>query len=371
MRQAMTGWAASVLPEGLIQARYPSHIPQVIPAFALFWILQVCDHYTFFNDGAMAQDLLPIIMRVLNFFNSYIDHRGLLANLPRRYWQFLDWTSEWAASSGNRDPGVPVMGRSSNTHTVASLLLAYVLQQAAQLAEDLDEVRTSQILRSRISTLIDGVNSNCFDGTYYLDSSTDCPATKPSQHAQIFAVLSGAAVNTRAKVIIKDAFTSEAFTKASYVFMHYAFRAFAKVGLYESLWDEAWKPWHAMLGKNLSTWEEDLVSQRSDCHAWGSIAIYEYLVEVSGIHPTAPGWKSVLFRPRVNMVNKLKSRVAMGHENLADVEWHEQADGDVEISLRFARPTKLVSELPGEVVTDHGLVESIELVYRIGEHAMP
>ena len=370
MRQAITGWAASVLPEGLIQARYPSHIPQVIPGFALFWILQVCDHHTFFNDSDMARDLLPLVMRVLKFFDSYVDHRGLLANLPRRYWQFIDWTAEWTASSGNRDPGVPVMGRVSNTHTVASLLLAYVLQQAAKLAEDLDEVRTSQILRSRSSTLINGVNSRCFDGTYYLDSSTDCPATKPSQHAQIFAVLSGAAIDNRAKDIIKDAFTGGAFTKASYVFMHYAFRAFAKVGLYEVLWDEAWEPWHEMLGKNLSTWEEDSVSQRSDCHAWGSIAIYEYLVEVSGIHPTAPGWKSVLFKPRVTMVNKLESQVAMGHDNLATIQWSEQEAGDIHISLRFAQATELVSELPGEVVIHHGLVKRVELVYQPRKDAM-
>jgi len=363
MRQAILGWSMSMLPEGLIQARYPSHTPQVIPGFALFWILQVCDHHLFFNDNDLAHDLLPIVMRILNFFDRHVDSRGLLAKLPRRYWQFIDWTSEWVASSGSGG-GVPVMGRASNTHTVASLLLSFVLQQAAQLAESLDETGMSNRLRTRSSILISGVNDNCFDGTYYLDSSIDCPRTRPSQHAQIFAVLSGAVSDARGRVIIKDAFAAgNSFTKASYVFMHYAFRAFAKVGLYDELWEEAWQPWYDMLRKNLSTWEEDSISQRSDCHAWGSVAIYEYLVEVSGVHPTAPGWKTVIFRPRLGMVSQLKCRVAMGRDNAAEVEWSTRKDGSVHVRLQFNLPTNLVSQLPGQPEVCHDLVRDVDLVY--------
>ncbi len=50
--------------------------------------------------------------------------------------------------------------------------------------------------------------------------------------------------------------------------MHYAFRAFSAVGLYEEFWDRAWQPRKLMLKNNLSTWEEDNVRHRSDCHAW-------------------------------------------------------------------------------------------------------
>lgn len=58
----------------------------------------------------------------------------------------------------------------------------------------------------------------------------------------------------------------------------YALRAFAIVGdgVYEEMRAQVWNPWRRMLRNNLTTWEEDDVRQRSECHAWGSVPIYEF-----------------------------------------------------------------------------------------------
>jgi hypothetical protein len=53
-------------------------------------------------------------------------------------------------------------------------------------------------------------------------------------------------------------------------------------------------------------YSEDEVSQRSDCHAWGSVALYEYAVEVGGMQPLGPGWTKVLFAPRLALCRAIK-----------------------------------------------------------------
>lgn len=54
MHQKFTNFAASVTIEGLTQARFPSHVPQLIAGFPLYWILQVSDHHLFFGDTIIA-----------------------------------------------------------------------------------------------------------------------------------------------------------------------------------------------------------------------------------------------------------------------------------------------------------------------------
>lgn len=370
MRQAITAFASSMISNGLVQSRYPSHICQIIPGFALFWVLQVCDHHFFFNDATFIRPFLPQINRVLDYFNSHIDHRGLVSGLPKRYWQFVDWAAQWSRTPDHPDGGVPTQGRASNTHSMFTMLLSYTLSCVSQLAEHLGEPDLARSMITRANNLRDAININCFDGTFYLDSTTDQPFDIYSQHAQVFAVLCGAATGDRAREILLSSFalidrpSKAEFAKCSYVFMHYAFRAFAKAGgsAYDTLWPVVWDPWRAMLKNNLTTWEEDTVSQRSDCHAWGSVAIYEYLIEVAGVHPTAPGWQAILFWPRLVLSQSIDCQVAMGKDNSAKVGWTRNGQ-EVRVSLTLARAVRVVSRLPGGDDVEQGVVNRLVLTY--------
>ena len=52
-----------------------------------------------------------------------------------------------------------------------------------------------------------------------------------------------------------------------------------------------------MVKKNLTTCEEDPVNSRSDCHAWGALALYEIPSVVLGVRPEKPGFEEVLIAP--------------------------------------------------------------------------
>jgi hypothetical protein len=117
----------------------------------------------------------------------------------------------------------------------------------------------------------------------------------------------------------------------------YALRAYALAGddAYEAFWVCVWDPWRAMLADNLSTWKKDDVRQRSDCHAWGSVPVYEYCTELAGIRPIALGSAKVLFKPRVRLSESVEAKVALGRENLATVSLSTRAGGKKHIELRL------------------------------------
>jgi hypothetical protein len=150
--------------------------------------------------------------------------------------------------------------------------------------------------------------------------------------------------------------------------MLYAFRAFALAGdgVYESLYHAAWEPWRRMLRANLSTWEEDSVSQRSDCHAWGCSPIFEYMTEVAGLKPLSPGWGTVLWEPRLDLSDGIHATIAIGRSNRATVTWATDSSSGRSIkvaSLKLLHPIRLTTRLPRGDLVPRGDVTEMELVY--------
>ncbi|KAF7595498.1 hypothetical protein BBP40_005834 [Aspergillus hancockii] len=366
MRQAITNFAASVTFEGLTQSRFPSHVPQLIAGFSLYWVLQVCDHHLFFGDTRFARSFLPRIDGVLDFFDSHIDDLGLVSGLPDDVWQYVDWVSTWGATDDFPDKGVPTSGRKSNRHTYFSMLYAYVLQQAARLVRDVGRPGYADEYEARASALQHAIRTHCYDGHCFTDSTADvADELSYSQHAQVFAVLSRTAPVDDWARLLTESFTDPRFSKCSYMMQFYALRALSLAGddVYESFWPRQWNPWRNMLANNLSTWEEDDVRQRSDCHAWSSVPIYEYCMELAGIQPLAPGYARVLFKPRLGLSEGIQAKIALGRDNVATVSWTTKPNGEKRVELRLEKAVEVVSCLPGGSEEEHGLVGFLTLAY--------
>ncbi|KAL4965464.1 uncharacterized protein BDV14DRAFT_208713 [Aspergillus stella-maris] len=366
MRQAIVNYAASITPEGLTQSRFPSHVPQVIAGFSLYWVLQVADHFLYFGDISFTRGFLPRVDGVLEFFNAYIDELGLVSGLPEDVWQYVDWVTSWGATDDHPDKGVPTAGRKSNRHTYFSLLYVYVLQRAAELVRDVGRPGYAEEYLSRAESVQDAVRKHCYDGSFFTDSTVNQSGQDGySQHAQVFAIISGTAYPEDRARLLSESFSNPRFSKASYMMRFYAFRAFSLAGdeIYESFWKTAWDPYRKMLAQNLSTWEEDDVRQRSDCHAWGSVPVYEYCVELAGVQPVSAGCKRILFKPRLGLSEGIKATVALGRDNVADVEWSTREDGRKEIVLRLEKCVEVVSRLPLGEEVEQGVVGSLSLMY--------
>lgn len=270
------------------------------------------------------------------------------------------------ATETHADKGVPTSGRASNMHTFFSMIYAFVLKQAAELLRQVGRPALSEEYESRAQSVLRAVRKHCYDGRFFTDSTADIADDLAySQHCQVFAVLSGAAKPEDHARLLTESFAQPNFSKCSYYMKFYALRAFALAGddVYEGYWVEAWKPWRQMLENNLSTWEEDDVRQRSDCHAWGSVPLYEYCTELAGIRPIAPGSAKILFKPRLRLSKEIEAKVAVGKDNVATVSWRTEESGKKVVKLQLEKAAEVISQLPGGEQTEHGMIDELKLVY--------
>lgn len=116
--------------------------------------------------------------------------------------------------------------------------------------------------------------------------------------------------------------------------------------MYEEMFHQFWEPWNAQMALGLTTWEEDSVSHRSDCHAWGSAPIYEYMAEVVGLRPAEPGWASLVFEPRLSLYREIDVTVPFpngGDTALAKVSWKTTASDDITVSLKVLDVTPAIT----------------------------
>jgi len=248
------------------------------------------------------------------------------------------------------------------------MIYAYVLQQAAELLRQVGRPALSEEYESRAILVLEAIRKHCYDGKFFTDSTADIADDQAySQHCQVFAVLSGAAKPDDHARLLRDSFSRPSFSKCSYYMKFYALRAFALAGddVYEAYWAEVWNPWRQMLANNLSTWEEDDVRQRSDCHAWGSVPLYEYCTELAGIRPIAPGSAKILFKPRLGLSKEIEAKIAVGKDNVATVSWSTGENGKMVVKLNLQKAVGVTSKLPGEKEKEHGVVHELTLAYEV------
>ncbi|MCF7942277.1 MAG: alpha-L-rhamnosidase N-terminal domain-containing protein [Spirochaetia bacterium] len=288
-RKAIHDFHSSLLPQGLIQSRFPSIEPQIIPGFTIYWILMIYDHYQFFHDVEMIRRYLPTIDAVLGWFDRQLNRDGLVDDIPDAYWQFVDWVTEW------RDlRGVPAAARSGPL-TVYNLMYALGLQKAAELNTLIKRDCIAQEYLVRSQSVNDSVRMHCWSEERQLFK--DGPDTELySQHAQIWAVLAHTLTGDTAVKLMKDTLASDSLATVSYAMTFFLFRALSQTGLYHKSFD-LWDPWRSMTQMHLTTWAEDPVTQRSDCHAWGSLPLYEFTSELLGVGPSVDASEVITVSP--------------------------------------------------------------------------
>lgn len=331
---------------GLTASRAPSHTTQFIPHFSIYWICMLNDHFTFFGDAAFLRKFIPVVDAVLNYFHALIGPElGLVVyDTKPGLWNFVDWAEEW------KPHGIPPAAVHTGVSTYTNSLYAYGLKTAAKVMWAVGRPGMAKEYVARAASVTKAINAHCFDGRFFTDGlakSADNGGDY-SQHNQVWAILSGAAGSReRGQSILRDCLAPPSDTKPKFVttsisMSFYTLRALSEVGgcLYEEHYHRFWDPWASQLRLNLTTWEEDAVSQRSDCHAWGSVPLHEFMAEVAGVRPTEPGWAGVTFQPRVGLYRELQATVPLRRNGddvrlLAHVSWKEASENTKVVRLKF------------------------------------
>jgi hypothetical protein len=345
-RKAIFDFHSSIMPNGMLQSRYPSVYSQIIPGFSFYWILMIDDHYRYFADLPLVRRYLPTIDAVLGWFERQLTPEGLVGRMPSHYWSFVDWVDEWRDHHGVPDAYL------HSPLTVYSLMYVDALQVAAKLNDEAGRTSTADEYRDRAALIKQTIKQRCWSHSQKLFQ--DGPGVERySQHAQIWAVLSGTLQDEEAGQLMDRMLEKEDLPKVSYAMSFFLFRALSKTGRYHKAF-RLWDVWKRLADLNLTTWVEDPVSQRSDCHGWGAVPIYEFTAEILGVQSDGYGYRRMIIAPQPGELSWAKGSVITPHGPVS-VEWERMQDGTFRLHSNSPDGIPVTFKLPdGERIERKG-----------------
>ncbi|MGN0998447.1 MAG: alpha-L-rhamnosidase C-terminal domain-containing protein [Faecousia sp.] len=331
-RQCMEALRNTQRADGMIQASAPATIPNIIPGFAIYYILMVHDHMMYFGDKMLVKHHMNCIDGILNFFDEHRMKNGMVESVggvlyASPYWSFIDWSSHWSATAG-----VPSACRKgSHALTMESLLYLYGLQKAAELAEFLGRKEQAMEYRLRAKDLSTAILANCTGLRAGVRLIQDGPGVDDySVHCQIFAILTGIVTPEEGRALLAAVYGKPEYPQASVAFSFYLFRALEMIGCYEQA-DRLWDLWRKMIKKHLTTTVENDTDERSDCHGWSACMLYELPAVYLGVRPAAPGYEKVAIRPQMGHLDSASGNV-ITPKGMIHVEWKRNAQGQCDVS---------------------------------------
>ena len=333
-RKCMDDFFRSQRYDGLLRSCYPSYTTHAIPGFSIYYILMIYDHMIYFGDRGLVEKYMPSVIRILQFFDNRIDENGLVARTSEGgvgspYWSYIDWTVQWKDGVPNAVDQGPI--------TMESLLYRMGLQAAIELANYLELPDLASNLNRKADAIKQAVLNNCIGRDGLIQ---DGPQFEEySQQGQVFAVLTDVITGVEAEGVMEITLSDESLAQCSVAMAFYLFRALEKVSMYEKT-DRLWGLWRKMVENKLTTCVEDGVNERSDCHAWGSLILYELPTIVLGVKPATPGYKSIKVEPNPGYLAWAKGEV-ITPKGLVKVSWVKEDDGKVNIEVVLPEGIKL------------------------------
>ena len=325
VRNAITQFDQSRIPDGITASRYPSDLPQYIPPFSLIWVAMVHDYWMLRDDPAFVRRFIPGTRAVLGWFAARVDSTGLVAGHGQSWWGFVDWADAWQR-------GAPPGAERGHSATV-TLQYVYALDRAAQLEDASGSREIATRYRARAESLRAAVRARAWDATRKLFRDSPDSALY-SQQTNVLAILAGAVPPSEKRALMERVLADRTLVPASYYFRFYLFEALREAGLGDH-YVEQLAPWRGMLALGLTTTLESGEPSRSDSHAWSAHPNYGLLATVLGVRPASPGFRTVLVAPHLGPLQRAEGRMP-----------HPSGDIEVRLTREGASGVRAVVTLP-------------------------
>lgn len=330
-RKCMDDFRRSQRYDGLLPSAWPNTRPNVVPGFSIFYILMIHDHMMYFGDKELVKYHMPAVESVLDFFERNRTSRGYVGKIggfyrQEKFWSFIDWVPQWSV-------GVPGAA-GSGALTMESLLYVLGLQKAAELAAYIGRPELSGEYLGTAGEVTESIRRSCMNQEGWI---TDGPGVEElSQHCQVFAILTGVLEAEQGRKILRETLERrDKYAQCTVSMAWYLFRAMELTGLY-AYTDRCWEVWRQMVDNHMTTVAESDEYPRSDCHAWGALALYELPCAVLGVRPTAPGFAEFEVRPIQGYLTWAKGKI-ITPRGLLSVKWKmNEGKMEIETSLEAA-----------------------------------
>ena len=335
-RKCMDDLRRSQRYDGVLNCSYPNCNTNVIPGFSIYYILMVYDHMMYFGDRTLVAEHMPAIDQILHYFERHLTEEGYVEkvggiNMEARFWSFIDWAKEW-----NDTSGMPTAGLKGPL-TMETLLYIYGLQHAAYLADFLGRGEEARLYRDRAKKAQEAVRKYCIGDNKMVQ---DGPGIEEySQHCQVFALLTDTIDLELGKTNLLKTIEEPGYTQCTVAMRFYLFRALEKTGLY-AYTNQYWDTWRNMVKMHCTTCVESEEYSRSECHAWGSLILYELPSITLGVRPAAPGYKKVRIAPVTGYLTNASGIVKTPAGNIR-VSWKIE-DGAFKIDYEVPQNIEVV-----------------------------
>ncbi len=334
VKNAINQFYNSMQPMGLTKSSHPQKEVQIIPPFSLLYISMIHDYFMVGTDTEFLEKYMPGIRFILDWFIMRIDETGMLGPLP--YWNHIDGgTREFKAGS---PPGI-IEGGSAHM----SILLAYTLQNAVEMFEYFDYNCDAENYKRIIVKLIGSTLKYCFDKNKGLIAETPKKALF-SQHTNAMAILAEAFNDEQSKLIARKIIQDSDLAQATLYFNFYVFQALKKAGMGGSMLNQLEK-WEEFLDYGFTTFPEHGINSRSDCHAWSSHPMYNFLHVTCGIASASPGFTQVQIEPQPGELSFVEGTVAHP-SGIINMKYKKQQDGKITCEIN------LPDEITGTFIWD-------------------
>ena len=270
---------------GLTAERYPSAERQESATFSMIWIWMLHDFAYWRDDVAWVASHLGTVRGILETLSGFENSDGLLERPPG--WLFMDWVPEWHM-------GWPPAAQ-DGVSALVNFQYLLTLQKAAELENITGHPPYAEIYRERASRL-----SKSIDHVFWNESRSlfaDDPAHEHwSQHAQVFAVLTGLRPPDPLAPWANPAGSTD-IAQATIYFQHYLFEVYHRMGRGDWILEKL-EFWKQLVRSGLMAPVEGPEPSRSDCHAWGSHPLFHVHTSLAGIRTAAPGFSMVRIAPQ-------------------------------------------------------------------------
>nr|WP_314466235.1 alpha-L-rhamnosidase C-terminal domain-containing protein [uncultured Clostridium sp.] len=326
-RKCMDDFKRSQRYDGLIYSAYPNTRPNVIPGFSIFYICMLSDHMMYFGDKELIRYHMPSVEQVLNFYEKNRAINGCVGKIggiyhQEKFWSFIDWAPQWKA-------GVP-NATESGALTMESLLYLMGLMKAAELAEYIGRAELRDQYKQIAESVRQGIRDFCMSPEGWIQDGPGYPEF--SQHCQVFGILTGVLdVETGRSNILETLKNRQLYAQCTVSMAFYLFRALEMVGLYEET-EKCWDIWRHMIASHMTTVAESDEYPRSECHAWGALALYELPAIVLGVRPAAAGFEKILIRPVPGNLIWARGEVVTPKGTIY-VEWEREKTKKMQITV--------------------------------------
>jgi alpha-L-rhamnosidase len=300
----------------------PPQPSRCIPEWSMYWPMLLWQQYLFSGDTLLLRTMAPRLTHFLDWIKTYQDPATKLLNPPG--WRISEYAGGNLPSGGYN---IATACQYYENLRIASRVFS-VLGQASQsedYSRQADEVKT-------------GVNSNLFNGQYYL-ARTDRKEMFPLASAWALRFdIEPEAAKSKILATIESAGKPNLGGYGGDAF--YSGMLNAGGGDFVARDLARYRP---MLEDNKANWESFGGAEAN--HAWTSYPAYLFLKYISGIQPTSGGFATFDVRPETGGLTFAEGTVPTV-KGLITTRWQKNGDGRFSLSVHVPADTRAAIYIP-------------------------